>query len=243
MTGGDVECLQGMKSFREAFTLMELLICVSLIALLMGLLSPVLKNARDAAKKAACTNNLRNIGHAAIMYANENGGWLPHSGNADMPVITPNQTWKWLIAPYLGISSPSKQQLENNVFRCPAQKNPTCGTVARGDNGFYGGYGWNFLYLGWRDAVTSGTKPWINLSQVGNPAQTIMAGDTSDYQANGAYPARVFYLYDSDASGELSLSQSYRHNGGGNYLWVDGHVSWHSAADVWDHRTQWFPIP
>src|SRR5689334_660166 len=61
----------------DAFTLMELLIVVAIIAILAGLILPGISKARDAAKRTNCANNLRQIGQALIMYAGDNNGQVP----------------------------------------------------------------------------------------------------------------------------------------------------------------------
>jgi len=60
------------------FTLIELLVVVAIIAILAALLMPGLKNARDSAKRIKCVSNLRQIGMAAHLYANDNSGQWPH---------------------------------------------------------------------------------------------------------------------------------------------------------------------
>ncbi len=62
---------------RPAFTLVELLVVVAIIAVLASLLLPALQNAREQGKRAACLGNMRQIEHALLMYADDNGGWFP----------------------------------------------------------------------------------------------------------------------------------------------------------------------
>lgn len=61
---------------RGAFSLTELVVVVGVIGLLIGLLMPVLGKARDRARQAVCESNLRQIGDALLMYANNSKGWL-----------------------------------------------------------------------------------------------------------------------------------------------------------------------
>lgn len=62
-----------------AFTLIELLVVISIIALLIAILLPALSAARRAGKAAACKSNLRQIGLAIQMYANDSDGFLPYA--------------------------------------------------------------------------------------------------------------------------------------------------------------------
>jgi prepilin-type processing-associated H-X9-DG protein/prepilin-type N-terminal cleavage/methylation domain-containing protein len=56
---------------RRAFTLVELLVVIAVIALLVALLMPVFRQAREQANRVKCLSNLRQIGHAALQHANE----------------------------------------------------------------------------------------------------------------------------------------------------------------------------
>ncbi|MBI4027546.1 MAG: prepilin-type N-terminal cleavage/methylation domain-containing protein [Verrucomicrobia bacterium] len=69
--------VRGKSSCQHAFTLVELLVVVAIIAILAALLLPALKNAREAAKKAGCVNNLKQIGQLIHLYANDNNGQAP----------------------------------------------------------------------------------------------------------------------------------------------------------------------
>jgi prepilin-type N-terminal cleavage/methylation domain-containing protein/prepilin-type processing-associated H-X9-DG protein len=65
------------SSHRRAFTLVELLVVVGIIAVLLAILLPAMNKAREGARAVACASNLRQIGMGMMMYANENRQKLP----------------------------------------------------------------------------------------------------------------------------------------------------------------------
>ena len=69
----------GSRRERPGFTLIELLVVIAIIAILAAILFPVFAQAREAARKATCQSNLRQLGLASQMYVQDNDGQLyPH---------------------------------------------------------------------------------------------------------------------------------------------------------------------
>ncbi len=92
---------------RRAFTLIELLVVISIIALLIGVLLPALAGARAGAKDMVCKSNMRQMGLAAAIYANDYRDRIPlnnanTNGNPNA-VRNDYATWDGLMAEYLTV--------------------------------------------------------------------------------------------------------------------------------------------
>jgi prepilin-type N-terminal cleavage/methylation domain-containing protein len=71
-----------MRNRFNAFTLVELLVVIGIIALLISILLPALNKARDSANTVACLSNIRQLGAAATNYAAEHKGYIIPVGNS-----------------------------------------------------------------------------------------------------------------------------------------------------------------
>ncbi|MCC7335072.1 MAG: DUF1559 domain-containing protein [Pirellulaceae bacterium] len=86
---------------RTAFTLVELLVVISIIGILMGLLLPAVQSARETARRASCSNNLRNQVHAVLLFHDSNRK-LPAGRLYGRNLANPlDYSWTYFVLPYL----------------------------------------------------------------------------------------------------------------------------------------------
>lgn len=96
----------------RAFTLIELLIVIAVIALLVGLALPVLSAARESGRKSQCVSQLKQLHHAIVMYSEDYSGYFPFA-------VTFDQEYRGRYIP--GIRSTLQPYVKNgDIFLCPS---------------------------------------------------------------------------------------------------------------------------
>ena len=206
------------RSRTQAFTLIELVVVIAIIAVLASILLPVFAQAREKARSTACISNLRQITAATVMYTQDydetfgSASSLTHAGGGMVlfQLATP-------------IGALSSYVHNNGVWFCPDRTDSSadCLGPCRGY-----GYNWSF-YNGWDDGTgllnaaqvvvlpdASGTlQPGKALADLTEPARTFLFGDTWDTALGtlGVYAA-------------WNGPGSARHSGGLNFGFTDGHV-------------------
>src|SRR5690349_7548680 len=106
---------------RNAFTLVELLVVIGIIAVLVGILLPVFNRMRESARIVQCSSNLRQVATAMLMYANANEGRLLPSAVEPGDTIYPRGLfWSNELVAQKYIQAPTGPVLRaDSVFRCP----------------------------------------------------------------------------------------------------------------------------
>lgn len=202
----------------RGFTLVELLVVIAIIALLAGILFPVFSRAREKARQTSCQSNLKQVGLAILMYAQDYNYRLPRDSYWVAGVA---QTWMRVIQPY------TKNW---QIFVCPS-KNMTGFGADQTDTWGAGGYGINQAYLFRRSPY-----PVVSINWVMSTSETIMAADraglnTVDIRAPVA---------EGGANNTPPCNIDPRHTDGAIFLFADGHVKWLKAPGPWaNDDTMW----
>lgn len=196
------------------FTLIELLVVIGIIAILAAMLLPALNKARDRAKAIACTNQLKQLGTAFVMYASDNDGWFS---------FTSSYGWAVPLCPYLGIKKDTEAKIGTHindtitVFTCPsAFGNHQAAVKHRTYSKSY--------YIG---AEHLPHPDWNIPRIVNSSSETCVAGDGWWYKAKNWWDLEMYY----------SHLPEFTHSGRANILFGDMHVDLLSPLRIHTSRT------
>jgi prepilin-type N-terminal cleavage/methylation domain-containing protein/prepilin-type processing-associated H-X9-DG protein len=187
---------------RRGFTLIELLVVIAIIAILAAILFPVFARAREKARQASCQSNLKQMGIAHMMYAQDydetlmkmqpcydgTNGWTYGSGR-----------WQDKIQPYV-----KNTQLQV----CPStNQNPSYGMVRNPCSGCCG----------------NSTR----LASFDRPSESLFMSDITDCNApNGRMIGPMYASWSVLSGATTCIGPGLPHNGGANCMYLDGHVKW-----------------
>ncbi len=193
---------QGRRLFgsRSAFTLVELLVVISIISILASLLMPALAKARDAAYSTQCFSNVRNINGALTLYSNDYDGYFPagYSGS-----INSDLWWYNQVGDYLQ-SDPTK---EKSIFKCP---------VGRDTSWIMWGYGHYAYaeYFSWNNDILVSIRP----QYVRKASRWLTIAESGYYQAYDALCSRITPHLDN-------IVGFWHRDMSSNAAYLDGHVA------------------
>ncbi len=203
---------------QRGFTLIELLVVIAIILILAAILFPVFAKVRAKALQTTCANNLKQLGVAAEMYQSAWGDVLVPFG-APFAWGAAGNMWPELLEPYLRqIESGTGKMSGTNLgklYKCPSAVEEEESAWA-----YERSYGLNTYCGGWDPG---GTPKVYAVSKAKYPSQTIRIAEAQFKQAGGSLLAALPSNY--DASNPMSHQFAPRHNGVGNVLFIDGHVT------------------
>jgi prepilin-type processing-associated H-X9-DG protein/prepilin-type N-terminal cleavage/methylation domain-containing protein len=253
--------IQLSNPIRRAFTLVELIVVIGIIAVLMALLMPAFRVARDSAHTMLCASNLKQMGIAMNAYKLDHEFYPGHCGwsQAGNPVAI----WPVRLRPYLASN--------RTMFYCPSRDEvfqwhlvigPPGGIYAtQQDTGwgyqlgelmlnvytFPSTYGYNdWGTLGWTVASDNRQKglggdigqsrgpttPIIEITATAVTNPSEMVA-IADNTPDGSWDYNVDPTTPTEYPGNI-------HNQGGNFLFADGHVQWYLQSSMINTSSQWW---
>jgi prepilin-type N-terminal cleavage/methylation domain-containing protein/prepilin-type processing-associated H-X9-DG protein len=197
---------------KKGFTLVELLVVISISALLMTILMVALRAAREQARRTRCGSNLRQLSLGLTMYADAYNNWLPQTADHRDP-NNPQKNWH-KNPQFMNCIGLEPNPQGRSVITCPSHHDPdknTADFMENDDVGFWISYGMNVAFGSCRDDA----KKRRQRTEFKHPSLTMAFMDA--------------YAF-GNAVGEvgwqtcLYLCDAYRHDGSAQVVYLDGHT-------------------
>ena len=229
----------------SAFTLIELLVVIAIIAILAAILFPVFAQARESARQTSCLSNGKQIGLAALMYAQDyDEKWVIVGGENSNTLLDgkksngePFNGWSLLLQPYTK---------NRQMFRCPSM--PTVFSGSGGCANFNGqqmtnSYSYNW-FLGSDASYGSpgdgdyGTSPdgsvnWTtprSLAEINKPSNVIAFLHSNSVPPYGSTWGCTYVTIETpDFINKIRMRVV--HKDGDNFTFADGHSKWFQIKD------------
>ena len=195
---------------RSAFTLIELLVVIAIIAVLASLLLPAVARTKSQASRVQCLSQMRQIGLATMMYADDHDGELPRSSHSAMAFG--QLPWGYALVPYLlGKEYTRPDALWTNLFdtlyHCPKERRQT-------NEWSYGKSVYPEL-----SAQETGGPTWSRVERMPSPVATVLYAE----KTGGSMADHIMANCWVDG-GQPEVARD-RHAQKSNYIYCDGHAS------------------
>lgn len=199
---------------RGAFTLLELLLVIALLAILSSLLFPATARAKGFVLAAVCGQHLRQWGLATLMYAEEHDDSLPPEGFPNPTARHTNSGWYIQLPRQLGLKRYHDEPWRTNATVTPGITPWLCPANRRRSNGR------NLFHYCLNQNVdgTSAEERRMSLSTLKEPARTVWLFDSKNLPAVGSW----------------NFVHTNLHSAGAQFLFLDGHASRFPATAYWD---------
>lgn len=198
-------------ALKAAFSLVELLVVVAIMATLLALLLPALKKARDGAYGISCSNNVRSLYSIHSFYASDYGNYMVPSSN---PSTFPMGRFLAFNS-YVKVKALAPFVCEKSILDCPAWRRDPSEAP-----GYYGEYSQNYYLFSRIDL----SKSWLGArwSGVNKVSQVILLGDMSPLDTGNLSVVSILPAH--------APYPGIPHSDGTNFAFVDGHIErWNTA--------------
>jgi prepilin-type N-terminal cleavage/methylation domain-containing protein/prepilin-type processing-associated H-X9-DG protein len=205
---------------RRGFTLIELLVVIAIIAILAAILFPVFARAREKARQTSCLSNIKQMGLACLMYAQDYDETLPRHCYQPRPVIPFGDfPWSHAVQPYA---------MNTQIFSC------TSYCSWRNETKCCGGYSYNLS-----TTPSAGTVGCTNqkMAMIPAPAGLIMV--TEGRNDANAVAWCGYWNRETDTNDPSNMDATGRHNEGSNSCFTDGHAKWLKQTNILNTRGYW----
>lgn len=220
---------------RHAFSLIELMMVITIMAVLFAVVLPAFNVVRDGALSVRCTSALRQIGMGCRIYADHERGFVPDAYRSAGGIA-----WNMLIDPYLDNEATSFQSVSKLMYECPMYKRFASDQPYSSDpNANYWritGFGMNsFLNLRTREDGDPESRFLCNdywfarfptsfrFATITFLSNRALIGDSTNNRIITQAPALIWR--EANPNGRPSHNDPERHHGRANYVMCDIHVA------------------